>query len=55
MKTIKQKQTSILNTNGQAKCGKRVREENLPFPSKKNATKIISKNEIDYLGFFSTF
>ena len=32
MKTIKQKQTSILITNGQAKCGKRVREENLPFP-----------------------
>ena len=67
MKTIRQKQTSILNTNSQAKCGKRVREENLPFPSKKIQQKLSAvkrlnihththththKNERDYLGFF---
>ena len=39
MKTIRQKQTSILNTNGQDKCGKGVKEENLPFPSTKTQQK----------------
>ncbi len=27
-----------LNSSGQDKCEKRVREENLPFPSNKNTT-----------------
>ena len=31
-----------LNSTGQVKCEKGVREENFPFSSKKNTTKIIS-------------
>ena len=67
MKTSRQKQTNILNTNSQDKCGKGVKEENLPFPSTKTQQKSSAvkglnihthththkKNEIDYLGFFS--
>ena len=53
-----------LNSTGQVKCEKRVREENLSFPSNKNTTKKnqqwkqgfkhthTHKNEIDYLGSF---
>ena len=57
-----------LNSSGQDKCEKRVREENLPFPSNKNTTTKKSavikglnthththKNEIDYLGSFFFF
>ena len=37
-----------LNSSGQDKCEKRVREENLPFPSNKNTT---TKKISSYQGF----
>ena len=40
MKTSRQKQTNILNINGQDMCGKGVKEENLPFPSTKTQQKL---------------
>ena len=46
MKTSRQKQTNILNTNGQDKCGKGVKEENLPFPSTKTQQKIGSEKRL---------